>query len=179
MLRIIRTEPVFAIFLVPAKRKLVVGVSPDENEAELRLLEAYRDYADVFSKTEAGKLPDFTRVVHSINIEERKIVPFSFIYPLLAVELRVLREYLKSSLAKGWIQKSKSSAGVSILFTPKKDGTLRLCVNYRGLNRITIKNRYPLPLINETIDRLSEAVRYIKLDLRDAFHRIRIRVSDE
>jgi hypothetical protein len=154
-------------------------VSPDEDEAELRLPEAYRDYTDVFSKTEAGKLPDSTRVMHFINIEERKIVPFGLIYPLLAVKLRVLREYLESSLAKGWIQKSKSPAGAPILFTPKKDGTLRLCVNYRGLNKITVKNRYPLSLIGETIDRLSGAVRYTRLDLRDAFHRIRIKVGDE
>jgi hypothetical protein len=101
MLRITRTELIFAIFLVPAKRRLVVSVSPDEDEAELRLPKVYRDYADVFSKTEAGKLPDFTRVVYSIDIEEGKIVPFSPIYPLSAVELRVLREYLESSLVKG------------------------------------------------------------------------------
>jgi hypothetical protein len=133
-------------------------VSPNGDKAELRLPEAYRDYINVFSKTEAGKLPNSTRVVHSINIKERKIVPFSPIYPLLVIELRVLREYLKSSLTKGWIQKSKSLARAPILFTPKKDGTLRLYVNYRGLNRITVKNRYPLPLIGEMIDRLSEAV---------------------
>jgi hypothetical protein len=177
MLRITRIEPVFAIFLVPAKRRLVVSVSLDE--AEPRLPEAYKDYTDVFSKTEAGKLPDFTRVMHSINIEERKIVFFGFIYPLSAVELRVLREYLKFNLIKRWIQKSRSPARAPILFTPKKDGILRLCVDYRGLNRITVKNRYPLPLISETIDRLSKAVRYIKLDLRDAFYYIRIKIGDE
>jgi hypothetical protein len=88
MLRITRIKSIFAIFLVPAKRRLAVSVSLNENEAdELRLPKAYRDYADVFSKTEAGKLPDSTRVVHSINIEERKIVPFSLIYLLSAVEL--------------------------------------------------------------------------------------------
>jgi hypothetical protein len=169
MLRITRTELIFAIFLVPAKRRLVVSVSPNEAD-ELRLPEAYRDYADVFSKTEAGKLLDFTQVMHFIKIEEGKSVLFDPIYPLSAVELRVLREYLKSSLVKRWIQKSKSSAGAPILFISKKDGALRLCVDYRGLNRITVKNRYPLLLISETIDRLSGAVRYTKLDLRDAFH---------
>jgi hypothetical protein len=101
MLRITRTELIFAIFLVLAKRRLVVSVSPDKNEAELRLPEAYRDYTDVFSKTEAGKLLDFIRVMHFINIEERKIVFFDLIYSLSAIELRVLREYLKSNLIKG------------------------------------------------------------------------------
>jgi hypothetical protein len=75
-------------------------VSPNKDKAELRLLEAYKDYTDVFSKTEAGKLPDFTRVVHFINIEKRKIILFNFIYSLSAVELRVLREYLKFNLIK-------------------------------------------------------------------------------
>jgi hypothetical protein len=79
-------------------------VLPGENKPdELRLPKAYKDYADVFSKTEARKLPDFTRVVHSIDIKKRKNVPFRPIYPLLAVKLRVLREYLKFSLVKGWI----------------------------------------------------------------------------
>jgi hypothetical protein len=171
MLRITRIKLIFVIFLVPAKRRLAVSVSLNENEVnELRLLEAYRDYTDVFSKTEARKLPDFTRVMHFINIEERKSVFFGFIYPLLVVELRVLREYLKSSLVKRWIQKSKSLTGVFIFFTSKKDKILRLYVDYRGLNKITVKNRYPLSLISETIDRLFRAVRYIKLNLRDTFY---------
>jgi hypothetical protein len=163
--------------LVSAKRRLVISVSFDETEPQL--LEAYKDYINVFSKTEARKLLNFTRVMHFINIEERKIVFFGFIYPLSVVELRVLREYLKFNLIKRWIQKSRSSVKASILFTLKKDKTLRLYVDYRGLNRITVKNRYPLPLINKMIDRLFKAVRYIKLDLRDTFHRIRIKVSDE
>ena len=62
---------------------------------------------------------------------------------------------------------------------PKKDGGLRLCVNYRGLNAVTIKNRHLLPLITETLDRLCGAKRFSKLDLKDAYHRIRIKRGDE
>ena len=62
---------------------------------------------------------------------------------------------------------------------PKKDGGLRLCVDYRGLNSITIKNRHALPLISETLDRLVGARIYTKLDLKDAYHRIRIKAGDE
>jgi hypothetical protein len=65
------------------------------------------------------------------------------------------------------------------LFVLKKDEGLRLCVDYRGLNKVTIKNRYPLPLINEAIDRLVGAVRFTKVDLKDAYHRIRIKLGDE
>jgi hypothetical protein len=90
-----------------------------------------------------------------------------------------LREYLQDSLRNGWIRESTSPAGAPILFTPKKDGELRLCVDYRALNKLTIKNRYPLPLIGEILDRLVGAKVFTKLDLRNAYHRIRIREGDE
>ena len=90
-----------------------------------------------------------------------------------------MRTYLDGALAKGWIRRSTSPAGAPVLFSPKKDGSLRLCVDYRGLNKITIKNRCPLPLISETLDRLVGAAYYTKLDLKDAYHRIRIKAGDE
>ena len=65
------------------------------------------------------------------------------------------------------------------MFVPKKDGTLRLCVDYRGLNKVTKKNRLALPLISETLDRLSGAKVFTKLDMKNAYHRIRIRRGDE
>jgi hypothetical protein len=98
--------------------------------AEVQLLKEYKNYADVFSEKNALKLPDFTRVEHTISIEEGKEVLFSSIYSLLANKLRVLREYLKSSLAKEWIRYSEFSAGASILFILKKDGGLQLCIDY-------------------------------------------------
>jgi hypothetical protein len=175
-----KIQPIYAIFPLPARSRLIAGVSRATlMEEEIQLPAEYCDYADVFSKTEADKLPKSTKVAHSIEIEEGKTVPFGPIYALSANELRVLREYLDNSMAKGWIQKSKSPAGAPILFTPKKDGCLRLCVDYRGLNKVTKKNRYPLPLIGETLDRLSGATQFTKLDLRDAYHRIRIREGDE
>ena len=180
MLRIAQTQPIFAIFPIPVNsRRIASALQATCTEEEVKLPMEYRDYADVFSESEADKLPESSRVAHSIEIEEGKEVPFGPIYTLSAKELRVLREYLESSMAKGWIRKSKSPAGAPILFSPKKDRTLRLCVDYRGLNKITIKNRYPLPLIGETIDRLSGAVRFTKLDLRHVYHRIKIKEGDE
>jgi hypothetical protein len=73
-------------------------------------------------------------------------------YPLSLRELVALKKFLEENLAKEFIQKSKSLAGAPILFALKKDGSLRLCVDYRGLNTVTVKNRYPLPLISEIID---------------------------
>jgi hypothetical protein len=93
--------------------------------------------------------------------------------------LEVLRKYLAEYMARGWIRRSRSPAGALILFVKKKDGSIRLCVDYCGLNRITIKNCYPLPLISESLERLAQAKFYTKLDVREAYHRIRIREGDE
>lgn len=143
------------------------------------LPEAYTDYADIFDVKDAGLLPDHTPHDHAIDLKPGEEIPHRPIYKLSAKELGVLREYLDMMLEKGWIQPSTSPAGAPILFVPKKDGSLRLCVDYRGLNNLTIKNRYPLPLIGETMDRLAGATIYTQLDLRDAYHRIRIRKGDE
>ena len=139
---------------------------------------AYSDFVDVASDPGEQGLPPTSRAEHAIELLPGKTAPFGPLYPLSGRELEALRIYLNDALEKGWIQKSESSAGAPILFVPKKDGTLRLCVDYRGLNKVTIKNRYPLPLINEILDRLSGAIVFTKLDLRDAYHRLPIKPSD-
>jgi hypothetical protein len=93
--------------------------------------------------------------------------------------LEVLKDYIDKNLESGFIRNSKSSAGAPILFVKKKDGSLRLCVDYRGLNKITVKNRYPLPLIPDLIDRLAGAKYFTKIDLRNAYNQIRIAKGDE
>ena len=137
-----------------------------------------RGYDDVFSNEAARVLPEQKQGDHAIELDDRE-PPYGPLYNLSRVELEELRRYLDDALAKGWIRHSTSPAGAPILFVPKKDGGLRLCVDYRGLNAVTVKNRHPLPLISETLDRLSGARRYTKLDLKDAYHRIRIRSGDE
>jgi hypothetical protein len=100
-------------------------------------------------------------------------------YPLSLRELVALKEFLEENLAKGFIREFKSLAGALILFALKKDGSLRLCVDYQGLNAVTVKNRYPLPLISEIIDRVQRAYYFSKIDLKDAYYRLRIKVGDE
>ncbi|OQD64946.1 hypothetical protein PENANT_c409G07288, partial [Penicillium antarcticum] len=141
--------------------------------------EAYRDFEDIFSEEGADKLPQSTHLDHAIELEEGAQPPHQPIYPLSPNELGVLRNYIDEMLAKEWIRPSQSPAGAPIIFVKKKDRSLRLCVDYRGLNNITIKNRYPLPLVSETMDRLSGAKIFTQLDLRDAYHRIRIKEGDE
>jgi hypothetical protein len=98
----------------------------------------YKEYAKVFSKEETAKFLDSTCVEHSILVEEGVEVPYDLIYSLNANKLQVLREYIKSSLAKRWIRPFKFSTNALILFILKKDRGLRLYVDYRGLNRVTI-----------------------------------------
>jgi hypothetical protein len=94
-------------------------------------------------------------------------------------ELTSLREFIKENLANNFICPSSSPARAPVLFVKKKDGSLRLCVDYRGLNDLTIKNRYPLPLIQETLDRVGKAKIYTKLDLRGAYNLLRIKAGEE
>src|SRR4029077_8455419 len=111
---------------------------------------------DVFSPVNAATLaPNREGVDLAIDVQPGSQPPYGPLYPLSPAELEVLRQYLQENLEKGFIRYSKSPAGSPILFVPKKDGTLRLCVDYRGLNAVTIKNRYPLPLISEIMDRVS------------------------
>ena len=115
----------------------------------------YRDLAEVFSEAEANKLPPYRGDLdHSIPLEEGSKPVFGPIYNLSEVELKALREYIEEHLRKGFIRPSTSPFGSPILFVKKADGSLRLVVDYRALNRLTIKNRYPLPLISELLDRL-------------------------
>ncbi|SOV05166.1 uncharacterized protein UDID_17854 [Ustilago sp. UG-2017a] len=139
----------------------------------------YHQYLDVFSRVKADKLPPHRTYDHQIPLEEGKSPPFRPIYSLSEHELKTLREYLEENLAKGFISLSDSPAASPILFVKKKDGSLRLCVDYRGLNRITIRNRYPLPLIDKLLDRLREARFFTCIDLRGAYNLLCIAKGDK
>ncbi|RAR05874.1 gag/polymerase/env polyprotein [Stemphylium lycopersici] len=127
----------------------------------------------------ASDKPDPEELKHVLEIEEGKKIPNLLIYNLSGRELEILREYLAAAQEKGWIRPSKSLVRAPILFVLKSDGTMRLCVDYRGLNKVTIKDRYPIPLVSEMLDRLSKAAIYTKLDLRDAYYRLRVCEGDE
>ena len=168
-------EPCFSPALrVPEAGSMLAHTTTEE----VCLPEAYKSYQDVTRDPGESSLPPETKTEHEIVLQDKAQPPYGPIYPLSGKELEALREYLDSALAKGWIRPSTSPAGAPILFVPKKDGSLRLCVDYRGLNKVTVKNRYPLPLIAEILDRLNGAKYFIKLDLRDAYHRIRIAAGD-
>ena len=90
-----------------------------------------------------------------------------------------MEEYIQGSLAAGIIRPSSSPAGAGFFFVSKKDKSLRLRIDYRGLNDITVKNRYPLTLLSTAFELLQGATVFTKLDLRNAYHLVRIREGDE
>jgi hypothetical protein len=144
-----------------------------------RLPERYRRWASVFSEEEINHLLDHTKNDHKIQLVDEAQPPFGPIYPWSEKELQALREYLRKELAAGKIRESKSPAGAPIIFLPKPDGSLRLCVDYRGLNRVTVKDRTPLPLMSELRERLARATIFTKLDLKNGYNLIRIAEGDE
>jgi hypothetical protein len=139
----------------------------------------YNDFADIMSEKEALGLPEHGHQDLPIDLEPGTEPPYFPLHGMSEVELAHLRKYIAEYLQRGWIRRSRSPAGAPILFAKKKDGTLRLCVDYRGLNKVTVKDRGPLPLISDSLDRLSRARIFTKIDVRDAYHRIRIRRGDE
>lgn len=154
-------------------------------EAKNRLPKQVRKFAHLFADDDgASKLPPSRgNLDHAIEIrkEEGKPLspPWGPLYNMSREELLVLRKTLTELLEKGWIRPSSSPAAAPVLFARKPNGGLRFCVDYRGLNAITIPDRYPLPLFKETLRQLPKAKWFTKLDVKSAFHRLRIRKGDE
>ena len=135
----------------------------------------YTDYTNVFSPDSATELPEHTGINnHPINLIDDKQPPYGPIYSLGSIELETLKTYIETNLANGFIRPSKSPADTPILFIRKKDGSFWLFVNYRDLNNLTIKNRYPLSLIGESFNRLGRAKCFTQLDLTNEYHRMQI-----
>ena len=136
-----------------------------------------REYTDVFP-TDLPGLPPERDIDFAIDLEHGtrpiSIPP----YRMAPAELRELSVQLKDLLEKGFIRPSVSPWGAPVLFVKKKDGTLRMCIDYRQLNKVTVKNRYPMPRIDDLFDQLQGAVIFSKIDLRSGYHQLRIRAAD-
>ena len=116
---------------------------------------------------------------HVIDLKEGATPPWGPISPMSAYQLEELNKYLEKMLAQGKIVHNKSPAGAPIHFVPKPDGKPRLFVDYRQLNKLTILNKYPLPLMTELRERVAGATVFTNLDLKDGYQLIRIRKGDE
>jgi len=134
----------------------------------------------VFEKGEKTTVPPHRPGIDLvIDLEEGKTIPIKKIYALSYDQLEELHRYIKQNESQGWIRRVKAGRASPIMFVKKKDGKLRLCADYRALNEVTKKDRHPLPVISEALDRLGGAKYFTNLDIKDAYHNIRIREGDE
>ena len=139
----------------------------------------YKDLSTVFSKTQATHLPPHRPWDCAIDLLPGTTPPRGCVYPLSVVESEAMEEYIQEALELGFIRPSTSPAAASFFFIEKKGGGLRPCVDYRGLNDLTVKYRYPLPLVPAALEQVRGACYFTKLDLRSAYNMVRIRKGDE
>lgn len=185
MSSLVKAIPVCKASLEDVNKALRTKPSLILDEVRARLPKEVTDFAHLFADDNgANDLPPLRgNLDHAINLrhENGKLLqpPWGPLYSMSREELLVLRKTLTELLAKGWIRPSSSAAASPVLFAKKPNGGLRFCVDYRGLNAITVPDRYPLPLFKETLRQLSKAQWFTKLDVKSAYHRVRVREGDE
>jgi len=138
-----------------------------------------KEFSNVMLEELPDELPPRRQVNHAIEVMLGVAPPAKAPYRMNHEELRELKVQLEELLAKGYIKPSKSPYGAPVLFVHKKDGILRMCVDYRALNKVTVKNQYPLPRIDDLFDQLSGAKVFSRIDLRSEYYQIRITQGDE
>jgi hypothetical protein len=160
--------------------KFMAGKAPlTDEELRNRLPDWLRDMMTGFLTRKADELPPRRAWDHKIDIIPGREPPYQKNRPFSPPELLVVRKWLDDNLDKGFIRESRARCAAPLLLASKPGGGVRICQDYRGLNNVTIKNRYPLPLIRETLDALCNAVVYTKLDIIAAFNKLRIAEGHE
>lgn len=166
----------FAVTIEQIDDILKVAPAPDPVTV---LPEEIREFADVFSPKDADKLPPHRPYDHHIQLEDGKTPPFGPLYAMSRNELIALREWLEENLKKGFIRPSSSPVASPVLFVAKPGGGLRFCVDYRALNNMTVKDRYPLPLTKESLNNVKGMKFFSKIDIIAAFNNLRVRAGQE
>jgi transposase InsO family protein len=165
-------------FAVQIERAIEGGKSAgddlDSVEGPPELHNLLKEFSDVFPKDLPKELPPKRDVFHTIPLENGAKPPFRPMYRVSPAELREIDSQVKDLLEKGFIEPSASPFGAPILFVKKKDGSLRMVIDYRALNRVTVKNKYPLPRVDDLLDKLGGAKFFSSLDLMSGYHQIRI-----
>ncbi|KAI3797412.1 hypothetical protein L1987_32669 [Smallanthus sonchifolius] len=154
----------------------LVAEQPSE-ENKIEDIPIVREFLEVFPEDLPG-LPPHRQVEFQIDLAPGAAPIARAPYRLAPSELQELSTQLQELLDKGFIRPSSSPWGAPVLFVKKKDGTFRMCIDYRELNKVTIKNRYPLPRIDDLFDQLQGSSFYSKIDLRSGYHQLRVRDED-
>ncbi|KAK3550114.1 hypothetical protein QTP86_020669 [Hemibagrus guttatus] len=167
---------------LPSSEEIPVYATSLESPLEKRSTDipaCYSHFSDVFCPKEASKLPPHRPWYCAIDLIPGEPVPRGKIYSLSIPEEKAMEEYINEALSQGYIRPSTSPAASSFFFVAKKDGGLWPCIDYRALNKMTIKFRYPLPLVPSALKHLRGATVFTKLDLHSTYNLIRIREGDE
>nr|GEU41390.1 hypothetical protein [Tanacetum cinerariifolium] len=151
-------------------RPLMSDKSSDKKQGEIVVV---RYFLEVFSNDLSG-LPPLWEIDFRIELIPRAMPVAKSPYRLAPSELEELSGKLKELQDKGFIRPSSSPWGAPILFVKKKDGSFRMCIDYRELNKLTVKNRYPLPRIDDLFDQLQRSQFFSKIDLRSGYHQLRV-----
>ena len=157
---------------------LVCALQAEKEQSEVQDIPTVCDYPDVFPEQLPG-LPPRREVEFTIDVYPGAAPVSIAPYRMAPTELKELKIQLQELLDKGFIRPSVSPWGAPVLFVKKKDGSFRLCIDYRQLNKLTIKNKYPLPRIDDLFDQLKGAGMFSKIDLRSGYHQLRIKEEDE
>ncbi|KAI7962448.1 hypothetical protein MJO28_000542 [Puccinia striiformis f. sp. tritici] len=139
----------------------------------------YHSYLNMFRKVGAQRLPPRRKYDFRVDLTPGALPQTSRIIPLSPAENQALDQLISEGLEHGTIRRTTSPWAAPVLFTGKKDGNLRPCFDYRKLNAVTVKNKYPLPLTMDLVDSLLDADRFTKLDLRNAYGNLRVAEGDE
>ena len=146
-------------------------------QVELEKIPIVREFPDVFPEELPG-IPPEREVDLSIEIVPGTAPVSMAPYRMAPVELKELKVQLQELLDKGFVRPSVSPWGDPVLFVKKKDGTLRMCIDYRQINKVTVKNKYPMPRIEDLFDQLKGAGVFSKIDLRSRYYQLRVKEVD-
>ena len=142
------------------------------------IADTLRKFKDVFPDALPDELPPHRDIGHAIHLKQDAVPPYKAIYRMTRTELQEVKSQIADLLRKNFIEPANSPFGAPVIFVKKKDGTLRMCIDFRALNKLTKKNRYPLPRIDDLLDKLQGAASvFSSLDLMSGYFQIRI--SDE
>ncbi|KAI3704673.1 hypothetical protein L1987_74900 [Smallanthus sonchifolius] len=178
------TKPIQIISILKATKCLrkgylacLVSITALEKEKKIESVHVVSEFPDIFPEELPG-LPPEREVEFRINLVPGATPIAKSPYRLAPTEMAELKKQLDELLEKGFIQPSSSPWGAPILFVKKKDGSIRMCIDYRELNKVTIKNRYPLPRIDDLFDQLQGACHFSKIDLRSGYHQLKVHDND-